>query len=236
MTYPHAVLTAWLCALLLACALAYDMAHAGELYLDAGIGASLFVPTIGDGTWYQQGLPHDWKRDSLAYKVGLGYRFNERWSVSAAYLNLGQSGVDARTTLDDSYYDPINHKCLQKCDALGSFKVRDRMQGGELTISRAFPVGNWSPYVKVGGAVMIHNLQAVIVDSANMSVLNFHGNIPMIVLGGGVEYKPWHLYAETSFYHGLGGDDSGCLGGPCGWPISKQVLVTVFGVRIPLGK
>lgn len=234
MTYPRLVTITWAMALLLACLLAYDMARAGEVYLDAGIGGSLFAPTIGDGTWFNQGLEHHWKRDSISWKLGLTYRINPQWSVGLAYLNMGQTGVDARTTLDDSYYDPMNHKCLQKCDSLGSFKVRDRMQGGELTVSRAFPIGDWSPYVKVGGAVMVHNLQAIIVDNANMSRVTFHGNIPMVVLGSGVEYRPWHLYAETSFYHGLGGDDSGCIGGPCGWPISKQVLVTTFGFRFPL--
>ena len=234
MTYPRAVLTAWLLAALLTCALAYDMAHAGELSLEGGLGLSYFTPTIMDGTWANWGLDHTWKRDSLAYKVGLSYAFSPKWAVSVAYLNMGQTGVDARTTLDDNDYDPMNHVCLKRCHSLGAFKVRDRMQGGELTVTRSFPHGNWIPFVKVGAAVMVHNVQVVMIDNANIVPQQFHGNIPMTVLGGGIEYKPWHVALDTSWYHGLGGDDSGCIGGPCGWPISKQVLVTTFGFRFPL--
>ena len=208
-------------------------AHAGW-YLDAGAGVSLFVPTVDDGTWYQRGLPHEWDATAFTYKVGLGYWFTEQFAVQASYLNMGQVGVFARTTLDDNYYDPMTHKCVKNCDALGTFKVQDRMQGGELTASYAVPIGPVHPYMKFGGAVMLHQLTSVNVDSANIVTQHFHGTIPMIVLGGGVEYRPWNLYAETSWYHGLGGDDSGCLSTTCGWPISKQVLVTVFGVRIPL--
>lgn len=235
------IVLGWIAAAIVATGLvllsecAVTPAHAGQFSLEGGVGLSFFIPTIDDGTWYQQGLEHYWKRDSLAYKVGLSYAFNDHWSVSAAYLNMGQTGVDARTTLDDSYYDPIHHVCTANCTALGSFKVRDKMQGGEITVTRSFPMGDWSPFLKAGAAVMVHKLTSVNVDNANILTQHWHGNIPMTVLGGGVEYKPWHIALDTSWYYGLGGDDSGCIGGACGWPISKQVLVTLFTVKIPLG-
>lgn len=90
--------------------------------------------------------------------------------------------------------------------------------------------GRLQPSVRLGAALMFHHLQAI---SPQVSMLNpvidLHGRIPMTLLGAGLCYK--QVCADTTYYHGLGGPN--CLT-PCGLPISKEMLVTLFTVKIPL--
>src|SRR3990167_345575 len=61
-------------------------AHA-ELSLDLAGGATQFQITAADGDYLQRGLPHTLDQTSFAYRVGLCWALNERWSSCGAYLN-----------------------------------------------------------------------------------------------------------------------------------------------------
>jgi hypothetical protein len=232
MSYPKAVLTSWLLALLLALLLAYDMAHAEPgLYLDMGVGMTQYIPTVEDGTWYQEPLPHRWLLQAPAFKVGLGYQFKNNWFVQANYMDLGKVKVRA-SVVDDPLYDPKAHSCKPPCSPVGYIKVHDHYYGPELLVGRAFPQGDWSPYLKGGLALLFHRVQ---MDSpTDAQLLNFTGAIPMLAMGGGLQYR-W-AYAEGVYYHGPGGTNDCIIQSTCGHPISKQLFTMTVGVRIPLGR
>ena len=216
----------------LACALAYDMAHAGQFYLDAGIGATHFTCTIcsDDGTWVQTGLPNSMTMNSLSWKLGLGYRVNERWSVGLSYLNMGTAKIRQDYTVSDQQYNPKQHTCLAPCTNVGPFHTHDLMEGVELTASyhwRQWPI---QPYLKVGAAGLYHRLT---VQYNGMTFYGqdgkpFNGWIYSSVIGGGLEYG-W-LYVDATYYRGLGG----ATDWSAGLPISKEQVVGFVGIRIPL--
>jgi hypothetical protein len=236
MTYPRAVLTAWLLAILLACALAYDMAQAGEKKADTGIfldvagGMTNFLVTSADGDYRQGSLPHAFDTRSAAYRAELGWRFNKRWAIQAGYVNLGTLNQSAIFVPDENY-DPKTAACLNGCTRRKNYRITDAYHGGELTLTRSFGFDDWSLFLKAGGAYLMHRFTMNLEDgSGNFS--QHYGRFPATVAGAGVSYK-W-AYFETNWIHGIGGSN-GFMGQDQGWPLSKEMLVMWFGFRIPIG-
>jgi len=228
MTYPRLVLTTWLLALLLTLLLAYDLAHAGEVSLEVGGGVTHFTCTIcnsGDGTWVQTGLPHSMTMNSLAWKTGLAYRVTEQISLHTAYVNLGTAKIRQDYTVSDAQYDPHTHSCLAPCTNLNQFNTHDLMEGVELAVSYHWRYWLIQPYAKVGAAGLYHRLTA----QNRGTTTTMHGWVPSTVLGGGADYG-W-FFLDASYYRGLGG----VTDWSAGLPISKEQIVTILGIHIPLG-
>src|SRR3990167_11054820 len=99
----------FLCALVLS-NLVPVPSYAG-LYLDLAGGATQFMVTAQDGDYRQDGLPHTFALTSAAYRVGLGWQFNEQWSIQAGYINLGPLKPRA-VFVGDATYNPTTHPCL----------------------------------------------------------------------------------------------------------------------------
>lgn len=230
MSYPHAILTTWLLAFVLAVFTCQAMpSQAGELYLDVAGGYTHFLLTTPDGDYLQKDLPHSLDLKDVAYKVGLGYRLNERWSIQGGYINLGTIKQDARF-VDDKDYSAKTGKCTANCSAAVPNKMTDAYQGGELTASYTFhPAKDYGISLKAGGAYLMHRFTITRYD-VGASHQNY-GQFPATVAGLGVSYK-W-AYLETTYYHGLGGSN-GFMGQDQDWPLSKEMLVTWAGVKIPL--
>ena len=204
-------------------------AHAG-LYLDAAGGLTQFLITAPDGDYLQRGLPHSLDTRSLAYKVGLGWRFNERWSIQAGYLNLGTVNQSAIFVSDENY-NAKTGQCLNGCPNQANYRITDAYHGGELTITRTFKLDDsWAWHVKAGGAYLMHRF-TINRENGSHTFLQHYGQFPAVVAGVGASYK-W-AYLETNYYHGLGGSN-GFMGHQQGWPLSKEMIVTWFGVKIPL--
>lgn len=229
MTYPRAVLTTWLLALLLALLLAYEVAHAGELYLDAAGGFTRFILTATDGDYIQRGLPSKLDLNSMAYKVGLGYRFNERWSVQGGYINLGTINQTAKFVSDEDYAAKQS-LCVKNCATAPTYRITDAYHGGELTLTRTFKLDeSWSWHLKAGGAYLMHRFTINKEDGSGQSNQHY-GQFPATVVGAGIGYK-W-FRTELTWYHGIGGAN-----GPnnsSGWPLSTQLAVAWMGFNIPL--
>ena len=228
MTYPRALVITWSLALLLACALAYDMAHA-EPYITVGGGFTAFTPTTADGDFVQHGLPHSYKWAAPAFKVGIGYNFTDRWAVEARYVNLGSNGYSTNFVADNAY-NPKTHQCLATCNQLGYLRARDYVQGFDLTVLRTFTDYEYRPFIRLGAALMLHRLDVNIQNHPALtapdtqSFIRMDGRIPMLV--GGVGVKHGHLSLETTLYYGFGGTN--CLS-PCGFPQSTQFMTTMVG-------
>lgn len=220
----------YLITLLLTFVLAYDMAHA-ELgpYLTVGGGFTAFIPTTADGDFVQRGFPNDYKALAPAFKVGIGYEFNDRWATELRYVNLGSNGYDSPFVSDLSY-NAKTHHCFASCDTPGHLVARDYLQGIDLTVLRSFPGYAYVPFIRLGAAYMLHRLDVNIYNNPinvapdSQRFIRVDGRMPMLVTGVGV--KRGRFSVETTFYYGLGGPN--CLS-PCGFPQSTRFVSTMIG-------
>lgn len=207
-------------------------AQAGQWYLEGGVGAAFFHPTVDDGTWRQDGVQRpNFRLLDQAWTVGIGYRITERWSVQGHRFDWGSSAVKSRFASDADYYGGHCPAC-----PTAHSKVMDRMTGYDVTITRHFPLtSEWEPYLKAGAAVAFHELKWTYPDSAEFGPSRFNGAIPMLVIGGGLCFQ--RLCWDNSFYTGTLSMNGGCLNGgqyDCGYPLAKQVGVSLITFRIPL--
>ena len=227
MTYPRMIALNWL-ALLLGLIVTCQ-AHA-EAYLDVSAGATNYFVTSADGDYRQGSLPHTFDTKSAAYRVELGWRFNERWAIQAGYLNLGTLKQSAIFVPDENY-DPKTAACLNGCTRQSNYRITDAYHGGELTLTRSFGFDDWSLFLKAGGAYLMHRFTLNVEDGSGASIQHY-GQFPATVAGAGVSYK-W-AYIEADYYHGIGGSN-GFMGSDQGWPLSKEMLVLWFGFKLPIG-
>lgn len=204
-------------------------AHAGA-YLDVAGGLTNFLVTAADGDYRQGSLPHTFDTKSAAYKVELGWRFNERWSIQGGYVNLGALKQSAIFVPDENF-DAKTSTCLNGCTRRNNYRMTDAYHGGELTVTRTFKLSeDWAWHLKGGGAYLMHRFTLNVEDGNGQSIQHY-GQFPAVAAGLGASYK-W-AYLETNWIHGLGGSN-GFIGQDHGWPLSKEMLVTWFGVKIPL--
>ena len=225
MTYPHALTLTWLLAVLLACLLAYDMVHAGSVSVELGAGAAVCNRTIPDGTWVQTGLHHDVDCQNFTWKAGLDYRVSDRWAFQAYYANFGTFKIRQYNTVADEAYNPKEHKCTIADCSGHPFNTDDRMHAIAVSAKHTWSeIGPIQPFIGLGGGVLMHHLTAAFGDSR----LRYHGNVPMLLMTGGLCYKLACM--DTTYYHGLGGGDDWSAG----LPISKEVVTASFTVKVPL--
>lgn len=202
-------------------------AHAG-FYLDAAGGPSFFQITAADGDYLQKGLPHSLDATSLAYRVGAGYAFTDRWAMQVNWMHLGRISQTAKF-VDDRDYDPKGHQCLANCATARIYKMTDRYYGVSVTGTYTWPFEPVSVFVKGGGAYLWHDFQ--IARDDYLQTHTHTGEFPAVVVGLGATYR-W-LYVETELLQGLG-SSNGFMGRKHSWPLSKEIVVAWFGIKIPL--
>lgn len=239
MRYAHTMLRifwTWIVAVLIALGLFIASectprpAHAG-VYLDAAGGFSQFLVTATDGDYLQRGLPHSLDTKSLAYRVGLGYAFNDRWAVRASYLNLGTINQSAKFVADADY-NPKVSQCISNCANAAPYRMTDNYRGVELIATRSFRLSEaWNLNLSAGGAYLDHRFTIDKQAGTNNESHRNRGQFVATVLGGGTCYG-W-LCGEASYYHGLGGSN-GFAGQDQGWPLSKEIVVVWASVKIPI--
>ena len=216
--------------------------HAGTLSLDAGAGLAVYIPTVTNGTWRQDDFDTDpFHTQSFAWRAGLDYAVNERWSIQGHYLDWGSSQADTLMVWDVDYNPkaPKGQQCLANCNDPKRIKVKNTMRGYDLSVSYTWPHawGPLSPFVKVGGALMYSKLSGIVVNEPDWNNAYFKGQVPMALFGAGACYRLSYgpsLCADSTFYTGFGGENNGCVGRDCGWPIAKQVWISMFSFKVPL--
>ena len=224
MTYPRTVIASWLLAILLACMLAYDLAHAGQLSLDLKGGVAVPMRTTPDGTYWQEALPHNTKLATPAYAIGLSYQATPTLSFQAHYLNLGSSRINGRAVSDENY-DHKAHKCRVDCSSVYqyNFQATDSLKGGDLTATYTWQGEGVRPFVKGGLALLYHQARFRNTDTGDID--RFNGWIPALELGAGLAYQ-W-AYVELDYFRGMN------FGGQ-NLPISTQQFALFAGVKIGL--
>jgi hypothetical protein len=100
-------------AVAVALALACSSANAASFFqIEAGISSSNYA-TQGDGTWFQQGLPHVLNIHTYGFSAGFTGALYDRdtWGVDwhVDYVNLGHVSSTCECTPQDSNYDFQKH-------------------------------------------------------------------------------------------------------------------------------
>ena len=232
MLYGWIVATAIALGLLLVSECSPTPAHADQgLYVHGSLGATRFQPTVSDGTWRQDGLNRGretFDTRAFSWRAGLGYNFTEHIGLEAGYFHAGTVRDDLRFVFDRDYAAKAG-QCLDNCTNPMRLKVADTYQGLDLAaVYRWHPSEHWSPFVKAGGAILWHRLQADSIGDPDRNQA-FYGRIPAALLGSGLCYQMF--CAEASYYMGIGGEN---CHSPCGYPVAKEFLLTTFGVKVPL--
>ena len=232
MTYPRLITLNWLALLVGLTLLSCEVRQAqAEAYLDLAGGLTNFLVTSADGDYRQGSLPHTFDTKSAAYKVELGWKFNERWSIQGGYLNLGTLKQSAIFVSDENY-NPKTGACINGCPGRSNYRITDAYHGGELTVTRTFHLDDaWAWHLKVGGAYLMHRF-TLHQENGSHTFIQHYGQFPAVVAGVGASYK-W-AYIEADYYHGLGGSN-GFMGQSYNWPQATEMIVTWFGFKLPLG-
>jgi opacity protein-like surface antigen len=200
-------------------------------------------PTV-EGNWQQQLLPsHDgipavaMTKESLAWDVGLGYRFaGESWysrlvSVEAGYRHYGAGMSAGGLAVSDELYGQmmrgdINPQCVQSAQ----WEATDRLQGGYLRLSKGFAVGyGFEPYMSGGVEVLYHDLTGWWKDPKGRNHdYGYTGMLAGPTIGGGVKYELSHgIKARV-------GAESHWMITESGQPITNHWLTVGAGIEVPL--
>jgi hypothetical protein len=107
------------------------VAYAGWFEYEAGIGVSQ-SKDMGDGTWYQEGMPHKEVLTAPAYLGGLTGDIGEHLSWHADYVYFGQFGAGC-VCVPDSAYNPATHTAANTSH-VGAFMGFGHTQGIALTL------------------------------------------------------------------------------------------------------
>lgn len=203
-------------------------AHAGSFYLDFAGGLSIGTPctTLPDGDWYQKGLPYQCDTTSIAWRAGLGYRFNERWSIQASYLKPGDDHLKAKY-VSDADYDPISHTCLTNCGNALTLVAKDKKQIVELSVARTWAYRDVQPFLRIGGGAMLHEFS--IYGTQSGFYQEHSGTVPLGLIGAGLCYGI--VCAEATYYQQIGPP----LIVEYGYPMATNAVVSTMGVKIPIG-
>ena len=188
-------------------------AYAVEPFIQIGIGESIAIPVKTNGTWYDENLPHQFHTQGLAFKAGLGLKFDKHWSTTLSYISLGKNGVDALAVSDAC----LVASCTTETPS--AFHTVDKVRGLELTGTYLFQTGKVQPYLKAGGFLASHKLHVDVTPAeGTVQHADFSGRITGVVIGAGIKWK-W-LFTEINYYHGAGGSAA---------PVSRSFIVPMIG-------
>lgn len=147
---------------LAACAALLPLA-AQAVDFEASVGASRYS-TIGNMTWYQEGLPHTLDLSSAAVQVGATGAILPWLDWHADYVWLGNVRSDAIATPDDANYDPVAKACRGECVARSRFVGTGRVQGFAFTLEPHVDVNRWRFSVSGGPFLYRANWDVTVSD------------------------------------------------------------------------
>lgn len=121
-------------------------AHAAQLEL--GLGITQATP-VGNGGWYQLGLPHHLDLRSSTWSVGLVHDLAPQWRGRVQYVNLGMYRSDAMAADRDEDYSPAAHACLPGCN-VARYIGNGSANGIVIAAERLFDFGAWRLGIEAG--------------------------------------------------------------------------------------
>jgi hypothetical protein len=214
--------------------------------VESGVGYARYQAGP-DGEWYQRGMPHSLRLNTLAYRYGLQLNMREPdgllpgWKLHLTYLNLGHEGMtsdaapdrDTYTSSHGGYYDPSIKACRGACSDLRSFESGGRMQVIALTAEPFWNVGGYRFGLEAGPAAfhVSWTSTATTIYAGSMQFRGpdgttevFHADPhwePGVLVGASIGRGPWDLRYNYVFakQHNFSGLDNGQPGAyvPAGW-------------------
>ena len=148
------------------------------------------------GLWRHEGTPYTTDLQDLAWKAGLGMRFETGVFIEAGVLDPGESfGVQSKF-VTDAHYDPQAMRCKKDCHKQSALGLNNNMIGGELVMGYQHEFfGFFRPYSKVGVAGFTHEHSGtytpykgkpIAFDPEHDLDQNFSGMVLAVAFGGGV--------------------------------------------------
>lgn len=177
------------------------LAHAVDIEIGAGVAS---FRDQGDGTWYQEGLPHKLHLTTPAFELGLtddlyrGDKFGIAWH--AGYVFLGQVRTDAVATPDDANYSLQTKSCIGECLAHSNFTGRGYSHGVKLTLEPYYVYNGWRFGIE-GGAYISRNVWKVTIYDR----VGFKGDTPYTVYTN--DDSGWDTYPVAGVSIGRGNFD-----------------------------
>ncbi len=189
----------WLRALLISLLFAPMLVHdAHAARLEVGYGATHFFD-YGDGTWYQQALPHHESLRSPAFMLGVAQDITPHLRLHLDAFDLGKAAANSWDVMDN-HYDPIHHKCLAHCSQLTHF-VSSGTLWGIAPMVEWHTSGVWTVGIEAGPWIF-HQDWTVVIPNFYSST----GNNPAAGWG------PWTSSGDA-IYHSAHGWGLGAVAG-----------------------
>lgn len=148
------------------------------------------------GLWRHEGTPYTTDLQDMAWKAGLGLRFETGVFLEAGVVDPGSFGIESRF-VSDANYDPVKMRCKRDCDEQTAMGLTNSMLGGEAVVGYQQTFFDFfKPYGKVGVAGFAHEHSGTIIPHKKRPIAfahdgndlgqNFSGMILAVAYGGGL--------------------------------------------------
>ena len=215
-----------------------------EWYVAGDLLQARYAGPSVDGTWVQEQVPSRdgipavrQTKESLAWDVGVGYRFTggeswatTLWLLEAGYRHYGAGVSAGGLAVSDEVYGRILEGRMPKRLDSAEYDATDRMQGGYLRVAKGFDAGyGIEPYLSGGVEVLSHDLTFwARSPNGSMGYGGYTGMVAGPTVGGGVKYAVWHgIKARV-------GAESHWMVTESGHPVSSQWITVGGGIEVPL--
>lgn len=147
------------------------------------------------GLWRHEGTPYTTDLQDMAWKAGLGMRFETGVFVELGAVDAGSMNIESRF-VSDRNYDPANMRCKKDCHEQRALGLQNAMLGGEAVVGYQHEFfGFFRPYGKAGVAGFAHEHSGTFTpykgkplrfDADRNFGENFSGMILAVAYGGGL--------------------------------------------------
>lgn len=213
------------------------VARAEEPYVYGGIGSANGSLVDKPGLWRHEGTPYTTDLKDLAFKAGLGLRFESGFFIEAGMIDPGSFGIESKF-VTDAHYDPVAMRCKKECHKQSALSLNNDMLGGEAIVGYQHEfVEFFRPYAKVGIAGFSHQHSGVFTPYKKKPVefshdgndlgQNFNGMVMAVAIGGGVcaPAARLELCGDVTHYHYVATTAN---------PLTDGLTIATAQVRIPL--
>lgn len=172
------------------------IARAADPYGYGAIGQANGSLVDKPGLWRHEGTPYTTDLQDMAFKGGLGLRFESGVFVEAGVVDPGSFGIESKFVSDHNY-DPAAMRCKRECEKQSALGLNNDMLGGEAVVGYQHEfLGFFRPYAKVGIAGFSHQHSGTFTPyrkhpiefsyDGNDLGQNFSGMVLAVAMGGGL--------------------------------------------------
>lgn len=211
-------------------------AHAADPYVYGALGQANGNLVDKPGLWRHEGTPYTADLQDMAWKAGLGMRFETGVFVELGAVDAGSMNIESRF-VKDAHYDPVKMRCIKDCHKQSALGLNNAMIGGEAVIGYQHTFfGFFKPYGKVGVAGFAHEHSGTFIPYKKKPLTfdgeqdlgeNMRGLILAVSYGGGLcaPAAMVELCGDVSRYHYVATTAN---------PLTEGLTVGTAYLKIPL--